>query len=315
MSRFLLQAAGDGDSQKVTELLDAGADIEWRHKGTGRTALSEAAITGRLEVARILLDRGADANSRDKAVGLTPLGWAVECSQPALVRLLLSRGADPNLATAETRLTPLLIASQKGDVEVVALLLDKGAHVNAAAADGRTPLRQAQVGKHADVAKMLESAGGTAESPLPKVVVIPWPGVDATGAAIDYAEPEKVLRSFILAMNRWEREAAVLGQTPGGPATNETILASMQAVFGSFCTPAKRPYGRAGSYQIPPAYDPDDEVLIGSVLVKPGRAELTTRTSRVEAEHLYVLLKKGGRWLVDSKKRRLVGTSWSNAIL
>ena len=65
MSQFLLKAAEKGDAKKVKDYLDAGVDVNWRHKHNGRTALIEAAINGHEEVARLLLDRGADLNCQD----------------------------------------------------------------------------------------------------------------------------------------------------------------------------------------------------------------------------------------------------------
>ena len=311
MSRFLLEAAAKGDADKVRDYLDKGADIRWQHKSTGRTALSEAAINGHLEVARLLLERGADLNWRDSAVGFTPLGWASDCNHPALVELFLKAGADPNLATHEFFLTPLMVASKNGHLPVVRLLLKAGANVQAATCDGRTALNFAQLHKRGEVIKALAAVGATIGSPLPKPARIPWPAVDATGATRDYSSPEKVLRSFIFAMNRYEKKAAALGKKrPPGATVNQEILAAMQAVFAAYCTPLERPYGRHGSYRTPPEYDPEGEFLIEVKLVNPRRAELITRDKKEENEFLYVILKKKGRWLLDSKKLRLIGANW-----
>jgi hypothetical protein len=188
--------------------------------------------------------------------------------------------------------------------------------VNAAAADGRTALKVAQTGKRAEVTKLLEQSGGSAANPLPEPVPIPWPDVDPTGARVDYGVPEKVLRSFMFAMNNYENEADALDKELGpGRIRNNRILASMQRVFSAFCTPAKRPYGRAGSYGVPPEYDPENEILIGSKLVSARRAELTTRQQKVGCEFLYVLSKRAGRWLLESRKWRLIGARWSNHLL
>jgi hypothetical protein len=84
----------------------------------------------------------------------------------------------------------------------------------------------------------------------------------------------------------------------------------MQAVFEVYCTPIKRPYGRNGSFQMPPEYDPAEEYLIAVNQVGPRRAELITRNEKRRCEYLYVLLKKDGRWLLEGKKTRFIGADW-----
>ena len=311
MSRFLLEAASKGDAKKVQDYLDKGADIGWHQKQTGRTALTEAAINGHLEVARILVDRGADINWRDFAVGFTPLGWACECNHPSLVEFFLKAGSDPNLATHEFFVTPLMVASKNGNLPVVKLLLEAVANVNAATCDGRHALKFAQINKRHQVVKALEEIGATADSPLPKTARIPWPAVDETGTTCDYSSPEKVLHSFIFSMNQFERQAAEhRKKTPQDENPNKEILKSMQAVFDTYCTPKERPYGRQGSYQMSPEYDPEGEFLIEVTLINPRRAELITRNEKEEKEFLYVILRKKGRWLLDNKKLRFIGANW-----
>ncbi len=316
MSRFLLDAASQGDVAKVRGYLDRGADVNWHKKEPGRTALSEAAINGHLEVARLLIERGADVNWTDIAMGFTPLAWACYGNHLPLVEYLLERGADPNLASPEVLCTPLMVASQNGNLPVVMRLLEAGANVNAATCDGRTALAIAQKHKRDEVVRALEAVGASAASPLPAAVRIPWPAVDESGATCDYSSPEHVLRSFVFAMNRFETQAAALykaSSTPG--ATMSAIKVLMQAVFDAYCTPIERPYGRQGSFAMPPEYDPDGENLTQLALKGPRRAELVTRDKREEYEFRYVLLKRGGRWLIDSKQRRLVGAKWNKAVL
>ena len=67
-----------------------------------------------------------------------------------------------------------------------------------------------------------------------------------------------------------------------------------------------------------PEHDPG-EVLLGVSYPTKTRAEVLTRSRSDHAwkyEYLYVLLKKDGRWLIDSKKMRPIGfTKWENTIL
>lgn len=119
MSHLLLKAASTGDVATVRRLLDSGVDINYHSKdkqATGRTALSEAAIQGHLEVVRLLLERGANLDWQDRAVGFTPLGWAANEGHESIVEALLEAGADPNVPTPEFLHTPLMAAAQRGSL-------------------------------------------------------------------------------------------------------------------------------------------------------------------------------------------------------
>jgi len=322
MSHLLLKAASTGDVTKVKGLLDGGADINYYSKdkqGTGRTALIEAAIQGHLDVIRLLVERGANLEWQDRAVGFTPLGWAANQGHESIVVALLQAGADPNVATPKFLHTPLIAAAQHGSLLIVKLLIAAGANVNATAFDGRTALSIALDKKHNDIVTLMAGIGAAGISPLPPPVPIPWPVVDETTDFCDFSAPEKVLRGFILAMNRWEARAHELGEAAKRASATATqqIMVEMQQVFDTYCTPIARPYGRLGSYSIPPEYQPT-ESLIAINHVNPRRAELITRgrNGTRETEYLYVVLKKKGRWLIDSKKYRFPGIkTWDKWIL
>ncbi|MHC4101750.1 MAG: ankyrin repeat domain-containing protein, partial [Planctomycetota bacterium] len=77
-------AALDGDTARVLELLESGADVdapieslENRSAEWGGTPLHVAAAAGQAETARLLLDRGADVNRANER-GATPLHKAIE---------------------------------------------------------------------------------------------------------------------------------------------------------------------------------------------------------------------------------------------
>lgn len=315
MSHLLLKAASAGDIARVRGRLDGGADVNYHSKdkqATGRTALTEAVIHGHLDVVRLLLERGAILEWQDHAVGFTPLGWAADQGHASIVEALLEAGADPNAATPEFLRTPLMAAAQRGNLTIVKLLIAAGANVNATTFDGRTALSIAQEKKRDDVVTLLAGMGAAGASPLPTPAPIPWPAVDETAEFCDFSAPEKVLRGFILAMNRWEAKAHELDKAARPASANQQIIQEMQQVFNTYCTPIARPYGRLGSYRIPPEYQ-RAESLIAMNLVNPRRAELITRVRQPtsETEYLYVALKKKGRWLIDNKKYRFPGaTTW-----
>ena len=78
LDRQLLKAATEGDTDKIWELIEQGADIDTRNKW-GDTALMLAARKGHLtpELLEALVSRGADVNARDKD-GMTALMFAAE---------------------------------------------------------------------------------------------------------------------------------------------------------------------------------------------------------------------------------------------
>jgi len=69
----LMQAAKEGNVEKVKSLLAAGIPTDSRDT-SGGTALMRASVEGRLEVVKLLLDKGADVNAKDNE-GLTALRW------------------------------------------------------------------------------------------------------------------------------------------------------------------------------------------------------------------------------------------------
>ncbi|MFW5740171.1 MAG: ankyrin repeat domain-containing protein [Myxococcota bacterium] len=143
-------AAYFGQTERVAELLDAGADpnahdaqrIAKSSRGShiveiwdgipedanlaprGKSTLLHvaAARVGEVTLADLLIDRGFDVNARD-GFGSTPLHIAVFASNEAFARRLLERGADPNLHDA-TGHAPLDHAIAKP--ELMRMLLDAG---------------------------------------------------------------------------------------------------------------------------------------------------------------------------------------------
>ncbi len=90
-------------------------------------------------------------------------------------------------------------------------------------------------------------------------------------------------------------------------------------MFARYCSAKERPYGRLGSYSIPPAYQPAER-LLSVQAVNARRQELVTLgpsdTPALAYEYLYVVLLQGGRWVVDSRKSRPLGlAAWQRATL
>ena len=121
----LYQAAGDGDAQQVTMLLDSGVDVNGR-TDNGSYALNNAAVENEVEVVKILLAHGADPNVQNSQ-GDTPLICATKYAggKTATVKLLVEAGTD--LAVQDNKgKTALDYAKAKKQKEAIALLEGAG---------------------------------------------------------------------------------------------------------------------------------------------------------------------------------------------
>lgn len=309
MSRYLLEAAARGDVVKIEEQLAKGVNINCTHKGTGRTPLIEAVISGQHGAAKMLIEAGADLNVFDKAMGYTALMWACSRGDLEAAKLLVQAGADVNARSTEFGWTPLLCAAGVS-LPVVQFLLEAGADPSVTKTDGTTAVAVAERAKHPEIAAVLSARAVTASNVFPEPVFLPWPEVGVDASAVDFTNPASVVRGLIIAMNQFEKRAHFAKD-------NNAILDLMTDVYRRFCTDKKRPYGRNGSYSRPPEYDPATEKMVAMREVRAGRAEVMTRSdTQGQREILYVLAKKAGRWLVDSRKSRLVGQSdWQDVCI
>ena len=135
----LMQAAGEGDTAKVTSLLNTGADINAKD-GHGNTALLWAEMSGDPDTIK-----WRDAHP-DPAHTLIPYNPAIiwplplERGYPDVVRLLIERGANVNVQDSAYGRTPLMWAANNIYGNLVSLLLDKGADQAAKDKQGQTAL-------------------------------------------------------------------------------------------------------------------------------------------------------------------------------
>jgi uncharacterized protein len=126
-NRELVDAAGDGASQRVLSLLRDGAKVD--HKDdNGATALHHAAANGRLECVRILVEAGSDVNggSSQSPVLLAAAGNG----QGEVLEYLLSIPGTELDRQDSSGATALHAAAARGEVEVMKLLIARGSDVN-----------------------------------------------------------------------------------------------------------------------------------------------------------------------------------------
>src|SRR3989339_300803 len=140
----LIEAAKNGGTKEVEELLDRGANIHARDDH----ALRWAADNGHTDTARLLLDRGANIHARDDHA----LIYAAEKGHTDTVRLLLDRGA--NIHADDD--SALRWAAGNGHTDTARLLLDRGANVRA---QDDSALRWAAGSGHTDTARLLLDRG------------------------------------------------------------------------------------------------------------------------------------------------------------
>jgi uncharacterized protein len=178
----LLEACMNGDTAIIEALLKAGADPDTAQP-EGETALMTASRTGNTDAVKLLLDHGAQVNAKENWRGQNALMWAVAEKHPAVVQLLIARGADVNARSRVfdyTALMPkqgsvpmnyprggftaLLFAARQDDLASTRALVNAKADVNLADPDGTTPLIEAIVNFHFDLAAFLLDHGADANA-------------------------------------------------------------------------------------------------------------------------------------------------------
>ena len=157
----LISASGRGDVRAVERLLEQDASVDARDE-IGRTALTAAAYSNRLNVARLLVEAGADVNAKDETQQSAYLIATSEVGDdPRLLELTLRNGAN---SLDSYNGTGLIRAAERGHVRVVERLLQTGIEVNHVNDLGWTALLEAIIlgdggRSHTEVVRLLLRAG------------------------------------------------------------------------------------------------------------------------------------------------------------
>jgi len=157
LNNRLFVAAHEGDTDKVRELLDMGADKEAVSEVLGETPLIWCCANGHAETAELLLNSGANREARNSD-GMTSLIIASMKGYTEIVKLLLEYGADKE-AKNNGGWTPLIWASINGKTETVKLLLEYGADIESKNDDSNTPLVYASKHGRNNIVKLLLEYG------------------------------------------------------------------------------------------------------------------------------------------------------------
>ncbi|MEJ2171603.1 MAG: ankyrin repeat domain-containing protein [Woeseiaceae bacterium] len=158
----LIEAAKDGDRERVLFLLDSAVDVN-AAKADGTSALHYAAHRDDREIAGALMQSGANANAAND-YGVTPLSLACTNRSADMVGALLEGGADPD-ARLWNGESVLMTCARTGTADAVMALLVAGADPNAAeSSQGQTALMWAANGGHSDIVQMLIEHGADVEA-------------------------------------------------------------------------------------------------------------------------------------------------------
>ncbi len=129
----LMQAAGQGDMQRLERELKSGVNVNGTDE-TGWTALMMAAVAGQTESVASLIEHGAQVGLADKngdtaliGAAANPLFYAKTTVQIAVVQKLLAAGTSVEGANLHGE-TALMWSAKAGSPELVQLLIKAGAN-------------------------------------------------------------------------------------------------------------------------------------------------------------------------------------------
>lgn len=139
-TRELINAAADGDIDKVIETLNKGVNVNASFRRddselSGMTALMVASSRGYSNMVAELIKRGANVNLKHYS-GETALMFAAAKGDAKIVKALVRAGANPNVKVVSFHageITPLSSAINSGSeqrVEVVSILISGKAQIN-----------------------------------------------------------------------------------------------------------------------------------------------------------------------------------------
>eukprot|EP00041_Stephanoeca_diplocostata_P012583 m.210636 g.210636 ORF g.210636 m.210636 type:complete len:478 (+) comp19012_c0_seq3:112-1545(+) len=141
----------------VSQLINAGAVLDYQESVTGFTGLIRAIQAGQRDIALTLIDAGADVHIRGHE-GNTALMSAAQEGDSTVITALLRRGARIDEADATNGFTALMSAAYFGHKLAVEALLDHNADCARESNDGFVALDYAVDQGHEAIARVLETS-------------------------------------------------------------------------------------------------------------------------------------------------------------
>jgi len=187
LSASLVQAAGKGLVEELTDIIANGANVNQRDD-QGDTALRHACAKGNFECVRVLLAAGASVHLTN-IDGTPPLTVAACWGRTECARLLLAAGASVNAIDSEG-CTSLHHAAIMGHGGCVRLLLESHADPTIAS-NGQIPQVWARTVGHAHIVELFdpESTALSAAQPVAPPAALPAAQPVAPPAALPAAQP------------------------------------------------------------------------------------------------------------------------------
>ena len=118
-------------------------------------ALIDAAMDGNFEKVKLLIEKGADIDAKDND-GVTALMYVSRAGDLEIAKYLVENGTDINAKDSDWGYTALIYAAEHGNLEIVKYLVEKGANVNIKDNHGRTALDLAET---EEIKEVLRKAG------------------------------------------------------------------------------------------------------------------------------------------------------------
>lgn len=320
MTHYLFKAAGTGDCEKIRQRLALEDAVDYRHKGTGRTCLVEAVIGGHKDAVELLLDEGADVDASCTALGWTGVMWAAEKGDLDVLQLLISRGADVN-RVPEGELfcrSAAMIAAAEGREQALKMLVAAGADLSYCDRRGHNAMQEAIEKGQDQCVAYLRQVGAPEPLEAPVEQPLEWPELSWDPAVLEPGfqlpegvSPQQVVWSYIQSRYHWEVEANKRIDSDEEMSALDSELDRGVGIAKIHLTDKKRVYG-GDSIGWPPEFSPSF-TLMRAEQVKPSRVEVHVEDRTPDSvwgkyEWIFVCLKKGGQWRIDSAKKRLYGT-------
>lgn len=155
----LMHAVQNSNLKSIQYLVQAGADLEKKESGLGRTALTIACTppNKNQDIVKLLLEAGADVKSKD-LYGQTALMCNIEMHQGRDIDVLVEYGADINAYDKYGR-SVLMFASNSASPDVLRKLLTYNPNINWQNENGQTALFYAVSNKKVEIIDILIEAG------------------------------------------------------------------------------------------------------------------------------------------------------------